>query len=179
MRFVDPDGRDAKKFLKHFCDNINANWSFSIGFQLGIKFNIEKKFDVEAEVNFGSYQIDNEHDVSNPAKTAGVEIMVENIGLKVTQKVTAGENKTATKEQNVQVGVGIANVNGTTTTKYQETKRGGYEHYVQVGKEKTEVTIEQTVLSKKLEIDAGVTAIMGFELSISANVLQMIKDLLD
>ena len=60
------------------------------------------------------------------------------------------DNKTATKEQNIQIGAGIANIDITTTTNYNETKRGGYEHYVQVGKENTEVTMEQTLISEIL-----------------------------
>ena len=89
------------------------------------------------------------------------------------------ENKTATKEQNIQIGAGIANIDITTTTNYNETKRGGYEHYVQVGKENTEVTMEQTLISENLEIDAGVSALIGLEISINVNVIQMINDLLD
>ena len=179
IMLVDPDGRDVKKFLRGLQRNITANMSLSIGLQLGLKFNLAKKLDVEAEMNFGSYQIDNEHDIANPAWKVGAGLMVENFGLKVTETVSDRENKTATKEQNIQIGAGIANIDITTTTNYNETKRGGYEHYVQVGKENTEVTMEQTLISENLEIDAGVSALIGLEISINVNVIQMINDLLD
>ena len=39
--------------------------------------------------------------------------------------------------------------------------------------------MEQTLISENLEIDAGVSALIGLEISINVNVIQMINDLLD